>query len=73
MQLNHNMVITAPTILSEVLDQAYEVLQTAAHLQELLGEMRSALVGLGARAQEGQVLQPKDLMEHYWPLNSRGK
>lgn len=69
MQLNHDKVITAPTILSEGLDQAYEVLQTGANLQELLGQMKSLLETVGARARAEKVQRPKELIEHYWPLS----
>jgi hypothetical protein len=70
-QLNHDKVLTAPTVLSEVLDQVYEVLQTAAHVKDLTGEMGMLLEAIGARAKADNILQPRELIERYWPLTNR--
>ena len=70
-QRNHDKVLTAPTVLSEVLDQTYEVLQNATHLKELIDQMGALLAIGGARARAEKVLQPRELIERYWPLTSR--
>ena len=67
-QLNHDKVVTAPTVLSESLDQANEVLQTAAGVRGVLEERKDLLETVGARAWTEKVQRPRELIEHYWPL-----
>lgn len=70
-QVNHDKIVTAPGILSEVLDQTYEIMQTAAHMKDIVDEMGVILAVTGARAKAEKVLAPRDLIEQYWPLTRR--